>query len=479
MMPILIGIIYFALSITVAVGKRRKIRIADVSVLTFQEGQVTESNKGEPVEQIQCISGCIGNILQARCKNDGTDDWGEVNWRCTASIPKGCKFAKSSVSCERYRGDPNLDEDDGWIVPGSCAFVFGLECDRLEEAQTEEKKIQNSIRLAREVQQQEMLREIARSRNQAEKDACELAIQGALYPLNHAVIFDNYRRGRVSRISCDGTYSITFDDDGVEISGLLEDQLAPIVDPIFTYVTVTNSAPPSRPSQSSQSRSSRHSSSPYAQTYSSTYGSSESKGLFSEDGMGFPIIICFVAAIVLYFVLKNPSPSSSSRRRPISTDDVDPNANAQRRNVRRSGDDGGVAKTAVAAALAMASAANVRGSWSRQQHRFNQTSAPGMNRFSAGEGRTTTTRRRNVAGEESVRTSKKEALAVEARARLERTKAELKRREDGRVHEYNTRAEHTQRKITTDTQQLGNQMNRTDHVRDESEGVAYAKTSFR
>jgi hypothetical protein len=112
---------------------RKKIHLSDVQTLTFQRGELTRSNKNQRVDKVTCLGGCevVGSdvISQARCKNDGIDDMGDVNWRCTASIPKGCRFYETTVSCERFRDENgNFDPDDDFIVPGSCAFeyVFSL-----------------------------------------------------------------------------------------------------------------------------------------------------------------------------------------------------------------------------------------------------------------------------------------------------------------------------------------------------------------
>lgn len=81
--------------------------------------------------------------------------------------------------------------------------------------------------------------------------------------------------------------------------------------------------------------------------------------------------------------------------------------------------------------------------------------------------------------EEEIRTSKIAGLAALQKSRVVAKRAALKQKEDARKREYEIRMAQSQRDVKNDTQQQGNQMRRTDHVRDRTEGVAYAKTKFR
>jgi hypothetical protein len=71
--------------------------------------------------------GCQGDLRQVQCKNEGMDDTGELSWSCKGSLPTGCKFARTTVSCEGHEED----KDGEYIVPGSCALAYSLECGRM------------------------------------------------------------------------------------------------------------------------------------------------------------------------------------------------------------------------------------------------------------------------------------------------------------------------------------------------------------
>ena len=272
---------------------RRKVKISNVDILTFRSDRVTTSAKGEPISQLRCVSDCLGEILQARCKNDGTDDMGNVNWRCTAPIPKGCRFGGTNVNCERF---PETDPNEGWIVPGSCAFIYGLRCDRLNEAERSEVEMKANILKDRKRLQRLMYDEIERSQSQAARDACELTASGALYPIGAYVSYDG-RIGSVKRIACDGTYAVLF-ENGDEISELSESSLSPRVDPLYEKVTVASPRPPPKSSRSYDA--------PRTSTYSDGYTGS-GDGLAND-----PFFLCVVLLLLLVAVAVCRSTSSSS-----------------------------------------------------------------------------------------------------------------------------------------------------------------------
>ena len=264
---------------------KRRVRLSDVQTLTFQRGEFTRSNKNQRVEKVTCLSGCdeVGEdiVSQSRCKNDGMDDLGDVNWRCTASIPKGCRFLDTTVSCERFRDEyGHYDEDEDWIVPGSCAFEFSLDCERLSSAQEEESRSKQRIEERRREQQEMMLAEVRRSRDQASRDACELAIASALYPLNSAVSIGSYDHGHISKIDCDGLYSVMM-NNGSERRFIKESELSPYVEPQYVMYDDTFQ----------RGNRARHS-------YSGSYGSTSSED--PEWSTTFTIIFCVVTFFLIY-----------------------------------------------------------------------------------------------------------------------------------------------------------------------------------
>eukprot|EP00938_MAST-03A_sp_MAST-3A-sp1_P004372 g4372.t1 len=482
---------------------KRRVRLSDVQTLTFQRGEFTRSNKNQRVEKVTCLSGCdeVGEdiVSQSRCKNDGMHDLGDVNWRCTASIPKGCRFLDTTVSCERFRDEyGHYDEDEDWIVPGSCAFEFSLDCERLSSAQEEESRSKQRIEERRREQQEMMLAEVRRSRDQASRDACELAIASALYPLNSAVSIGSYDHGHISKIDCDGLYSVMM-NNGSERRFIKESELSPYVEPQYvmyddtfqrgnrarhSYSGSYGSSSSSKNSYSGSYGSSSHYGSSSQNSYSGSYGSTSSED--PEWSTTFTIIFCVVTFFLIYlFFSKNSSRTNTPRRttrtrrttssqqRPSSSDDgVNPNEpNSHRtREFKKAGwDTTGLAKTAVAAALHAASMHN-------SSTRSRSTTKNNVRQRSTGG---TRVKQRDIAKEENIRASKIDSLTQLQKSRVVAKQAELKQKEDARVREYKARMAQSQRNVTNDTQQHGNQMRRTDHVRDRTEGVAYAKTKFR
>ena len=476
---------------------KKRVRLRDVGTLTFQRGEVTRSNKNEHVEKVTCLSGCeeVGEdiVSVSRCKNDGLDDFGEVNWRCTASIPKGCRFLDTTVSCERFRDEyGNYDQDEDWIVPGSCAFEFSLDCERLNHAQAEELVSKQRIQDARRRQQEMMLAEVRRSKDQASRDACELAIASALYPLSSAVSIGSYAHGHISEIDCDGLYTVTM-NDGTNRPLIKESELSPYVEPQYVMYDDTFRKGDRSSHQNSYSGSYGSSSSSYSgsygsssSSYSGSYGSSSYSKDAAEWSTTFTLFFCVVASLVLCLIFsgKSSRPSNSNpprrTRRTTTTqsqssvDPNDPNANLKTTASNIQGRN--LAKTAVAAALNAASMVNNR------TRSSTTTSSNNLHRRNTTRTRATaaaTGRGRDTVKEEEIRTSKIAGLAALQKSRVVAKRAALKQKEDARKREYEIRMAQSQRDVKNDTQQQGNQMRRTDHVRDRTEGVAYAKTKFR
>lgn len=254
-------------------GGGNKVLLSSVQSLTFAEDDATRSRIGQPVPKLSCSGGdCLGttpgggdhrsggapagHISQALCQNMGADDTGRPSWRCTASLPKGCKFTKTEVSCESWSGRP----DDEYVAPGSCALSYETVCGRTEEAQREESELRRKVKSERGRQQDATLAEVERQRGQAAKDECELKIAGALYPVGQEVEVNenaahggsgrgrsgeeaSWIRGYVGHIDCDGTYRVDFWTSWRKsLHNVRESNLRVAVDPIYLQEDVRSSA---------------------------------------------------------------------------------------------------------------------------------------------------------------------------------------------------------------------------------------------
>ena len=72
------------------------IDLGDVAMLTFRRGEYTTGRRTRPVPQLACAGGELcarweSSISSVQCKNAGTDDRGEYQWRCEGNLDKGIK----------------------------------------------------------------------------------------------------------------------------------------------------------------------------------------------------------------------------------------------------------------------------------------------------------------------------------------------------------------------------------------------------
>lgn len=481
-----------------AASARNKVQIDRIGVLTFQAGEMTTSNRGAPVSKLQCTGGCFGDVKQARCKNDGTDDYGEVNWRCTASVPKGCKFLETTVSCENYSAN-----DDGWIVPGSCALIYALQCERLNAAGEEEQKLKSIVAQKRAQQQEMMLDEVLRIKTQAARDDCKLAIAGAIYPLNYEVeVMKNgaqWKRGDVASIACDGSYTVSFGQ--YEQSGLAEDELRPFVETVYKEVvidapvrhrssadSVTYSGAYSDSNHDTRAPSSHgHASGSSGGRYKSPLASGSSPFDFDPAVVGGIALVAVVLAVA-YFVSKSGGGGSrgggGSGGGNVRTWGETPGGSQGKGHGGHGRMAGALnsnhllgAGMAAAAAYSASSAERARPKWktgaaassrSGGQTATSPTASPANTRL----------RRRQVdhEGTERLRALKIKMLTAKKKIALAISSTRIDAAERARLSTYRTKIEQIEREITNDTAQLGNVMQRFDHVMDQWEGFGYAKT---
>jgi len=100
-----------------------KVRLAEVRVLTLQEGRFTTGKRSHSVPQLSCKGHLCSEWTpkSVLCTNMGTDGR-DVQWKCESDMPGGIRFGTVDVSCEGY----NYPDDD-FILVGSCGLTYTLE----------------------------------------------------------------------------------------------------------------------------------------------------------------------------------------------------------------------------------------------------------------------------------------------------------------------------------------------------------------
>lgn len=96
------------------------------SALTFcSDGAMTTSARTSPIAQLACVSGngCSygSKISVAQCQNEGQDESGRIQWKCSASLPPQVEFGTTTVSCEGCR-----NVTDEFKLSGSCGLMYDL-----------------------------------------------------------------------------------------------------------------------------------------------------------------------------------------------------------------------------------------------------------------------------------------------------------------------------------------------------------------
>jgi hypothetical protein len=104
---------------------RDGVHLSDVQTLTLREGARTEARRSSPVPQLKCLSDSklrayAPSVVQ--CINRGTDDSGEVQWKCEADLDKKVRFGRMDVTCEGYDSSA-----DPMVLRGSCGLEYELE----------------------------------------------------------------------------------------------------------------------------------------------------------------------------------------------------------------------------------------------------------------------------------------------------------------------------------------------------------------
>ncbi|GAA49292.1 transmembrane protein 66, partial [Clonorchis sinensis] len=100
-----------------------RVRLTDVSALTFQRGHYTAARRGISVPQLECVGGTASRFSEyhpstAQCYNKGHDGR-DVQWECKAELNKNVRLGRITVSCEGYSFP-----DDPYVLYGSCAETW-------------------------------------------------------------------------------------------------------------------------------------------------------------------------------------------------------------------------------------------------------------------------------------------------------------------------------------------------------------------
>ncbi|KAG5448445.1 Store-operated calcium entry-associated regulatory factor [Clonorchis sinensis] len=107
-------------------GGGDRVRLTDVSALTFQRGHYTAARRGISVPQLECVGGTASRFSEyhpstAQCYNKGHDGR-DVQWECKAELNKNVRLGRITVSCEGYSFP-----DDPYVLYGSCALQYELD----------------------------------------------------------------------------------------------------------------------------------------------------------------------------------------------------------------------------------------------------------------------------------------------------------------------------------------------------------------
>lgn len=112
------------LPVVFAASFNTRVLKTDVQSIVFKKAQLTTGRRIAPIQQMICIGAhCTSHNLatSAICRNQGHDEFGNINWECDVVTPNGFKVGDTFVSCEGYDY-----ADDRYILAGSCSLTYEL-----------------------------------------------------------------------------------------------------------------------------------------------------------------------------------------------------------------------------------------------------------------------------------------------------------------------------------------------------------------
>jgi store-operated calcium entry-associated regulatory factor len=102
-----------------------RVRLTDITALTFEAGQQTSYRRTSSVPQLKCVGGSAhsmpGHPLVVQCTQAGNDGF-NVQWRCDADMSSDYRFGRVEVVCEGYDSP-----DDPFVLRGSCGLEYVLD----------------------------------------------------------------------------------------------------------------------------------------------------------------------------------------------------------------------------------------------------------------------------------------------------------------------------------------------------------------
>lgn len=105
-------------------NQHRRVLLSEVQTLTLHKGEKTNARRVSAVQQLKCVGGGARGDFEpdvVQCYNRGSNGY-DIQWECSAEMPKQYKFGKLSVSCEGYEYP-----DDPFVLAGSCGLEYNLE----------------------------------------------------------------------------------------------------------------------------------------------------------------------------------------------------------------------------------------------------------------------------------------------------------------------------------------------------------------
>jgi hypothetical protein len=107
--------------------KKDAVLLSKVETLTFRgHGAKTTARRVSAIPQLKCVSNRrICEIYEPeviRCTNQGSSYGDEdIEWSCTASLPRELKLGSTDVICEGYSS-----AEDPYVLKGSCGVEYTL-----------------------------------------------------------------------------------------------------------------------------------------------------------------------------------------------------------------------------------------------------------------------------------------------------------------------------------------------------------------
>jgi len=104
---------------------KKAVLLSNVKSLTLHSNSKTSHRRVSAIPQLKCISGNGRGLYEIdvmRCTNQGSDyDAENIQWSCTANLPREFKLGSTDVICEGY-DSPN----DPYVLKGSCGVEYRL-----------------------------------------------------------------------------------------------------------------------------------------------------------------------------------------------------------------------------------------------------------------------------------------------------------------------------------------------------------------